>query len=782
MNFKKTISLALSAVIFSGSAAFANEEYMSRGDAAKYLLERASYYNPAVKVEDIIKGYETGELREDENVSKVQAFAMLKRAFGKLPEISGHNKRVAYPKEEYTDIPAWAKSELDSIFDAGVASAGKDGMFDSDSPVTEDEMNKMIKRVYSIFGTNKKDDFYATINKQILNNLDIRPGRVKAGTLYDMSYETDDEVGKIIDDVLANGTFEKGSESQKIADMYYTIMDKEGREKVGLTPILQYIEEINSVNSMEELDEIQNKLTKELATTVHIGFSLTVDDKDSTKYILTFGTEMAGMDKEFYEQKDEKKTKLYLDYIKNALMYSGESEEQATNEAQTIYDFEAYMAENSLDVQEYYDVDKTYNLYSLNELQKLFPSSNLQRKLDVIGFDKEDKYLVQDKGAMEAFAKFYTAENLETLKIIAKSDLIFSCGSMLDDRYIENSKKFKQDFYGIEGSYTDEERAKLSVQSIMNFYIGKLYAEKFFDEASKEDVIDMIKTIISTYKQRIDELSWMSSETKEKAKEKLNKITIKVGYPDKWDSYMDNVDIKSIEEGGTYFSNILAISKASTEYCVSLQGTEVDKTKWVMNPFTINACYNFTSNDITFPAAILQAPFYDVNASKEENYGGIGYIIAHEITHAFDNNGAKYDANGNVADWWQEQDYEAFGKLCEKMQAFYDGEEIVTGIECDGERTLSENIADQGSCACITQIVSQFENPDYDKLFTSIAKVWASTASRDTIKYYSQSDVHSNEKLRVNKVLQNNDKFYETYDIKSGDGMYVQPENRVKIW
>ena len=201
-----------------------------------------------------------------------------------------------------------------------------------------------------------------------------------------------------------------------------------------------------------------------------------------------------------------------------------------------------------------------------------------------------------------------------------------------------------------------------------------------------------------------------------------------------------------------------------------------------MYPFTVNACYSPQQNDITFPAAILQAPMYDVNASYEQNLGGIGYVIAHEITHAFDNNGAKFDENGNAADWWTEEDYAAFQQLCQEMIDFYDGEEGVPGIPMNGTLTLSENVADQGAAACITEIVAGLENPDFETLYKSMANSWAATASREYCQYAAQADVHSTEKLRVNRVVVNCDEFYETFDIQEGDGMWVAPEDRVRIW
>ena len=259
-------------------------------------------------------------------------------------------------------------------------------------------------------------------------------------------------------------------------------------------------------------------------------------------------------------------------------------------------------------------------------------------------------------------------------------------------------------------------------------------------------------------------------------------MNIKIGYPDEWGSYLDNANIKSKADGGSYFENIIEIAKASKNELLSCQGTSVDKTVWDMYPYTVNACYSPTSNDITFPAAILQPPMYDVNASYEENLGAIGYVIAHEITHAFDNNGAKFDENGNAADWWTEKDYTEFEKRCEKTVYFYDRQEGIPGVPMNGTLTLSENVSDQGAVRCVTEVASKLENPDYKKLYRSMANAWASTKTREYAKYAAEADVHSEDKLRVNRVVVNCEEFYKAFGITEKDGMWVAPEDRIEIW
>lgn len=782
MKLKRIISAGIIAAMLLPSTVFASDDVATRGYVADYLAEKAAFYNPGVQKTDIIKGYEDGQLHEEKGVTRAEALVMLKRAFGELPELKGDNKRSAFPAESFSDIPEWAKTELDEIFNAGIVAGTEPGIFSPDEPVTKEQLELFCKRIYAIFGTNEKDDFYATINKDTLDAMEIKPGRGINGTLYELDDESNDRIREIINDIAARNDLGKGSPEQEISDLYKNIMDKESRAKIGLTPIQPYLDEIDDIKNLDELNKFQEKAAYELYEMLLAGFSLQIDSKDSTKYILSFDTVYPNMTKDFYESGTEQQYNSYIKYIKSIIMAGGENEETAENDAKTFYNFEKRLSKATLEPQDYSDVDKTYNIFTYDELAEKAGNMDLDMLFKCSSFKKEDKIMVTDTGLLDEFAAGYTEENLDELKVVIRVNLLASLGAILSDEIQKAGETFNQEYLGISGSYSDEEKAALAVQNIMPEYVGRIYAEKYFDEKSKADVIKMIKDIISVYEKRIDNLTWMTDATKQMAKDKLNNITIKVGYPDKWDTYLDNAEIKPVSEGGSYFENILAISKAADEYITSLQGTEVDKTKWAMYPFEVNACYVLTANDITFPAGILQAPLYDVDASYEENLGGIGYIIAHEITHAFDNNGAKYDKNGNAADWWTAEDYDAFSKLCEEMIDFYDGQEAIPGVSVNGTLTLSENIADQGAAACITEIVSGLENPNYKALYTSLAKAWANTASREYAAYMTQIDVHGPGKLRVNRVVVSNDEFFKAFDITEKDGMWVAPENRVKIW
>lgn len=776
----KIIALSLVAALMCSNTAFASDMYATRGEAASMLLSAADDYNPNVKYSDIIKGYGgDGELHEEWNINRAEALVMLRRAFGDLPPLTGHNARVALTNGSFTDIPDWAQSELAPVLDAGIAAGTADGIFSPYDDVTKEQMELFIKRVYALFGTNEKDDFYAAVNKNTLNTLEIKPGRMMAGTLYDLQDDSTQNVNAIIQDAIEKGG-EKGSNAQKISDFYKNILDTESRNSAGTQPIKPYLEKIGAAKDVKELADVQNLLIKKLHTAPFTAFGITTDFKNSTKYIMYFGTAEPYLTKDFYLSGTDAQKSQYLKYIKTVLTLAGEDVTDV--QIEDIYEFEKLLAEKKMNPEDSNNIDKFYNIYTFDEVQSLFPNIDLNAVLESTGFKKEDRILVMDEELTQEFANFFTDDNIQTLKNAAKLSLILNyCGALSTD-FTDAADTFNQEFLGIDGTYSDEERAAITVSSVMPDYIGELYAERYFTEEAKENLTQMVKDIISVYESRIENLDWLSDGTKVKAKRKLDAMGIKIGYPDKWNSYLDGVEIKSKEDGGSYFENILAIADASMKYAVSLQGTEVDKTKWAMYPYTVNACYSATDNDITFPAAILQPPMYDVNASYEENLGAIGYIIAHEITHAFDNNGAKFDENGNAADWWTAEDYAEFEKRCEKMVYFYDRQEGIPGVPMNGRLTLSENVSDQGAVQCITEVASKLENPDYKKLYRSMANAWASTKTREYAKYAASLDVHSEDKLRVNRVVVNCDEFYDAFGITEKDGMWIAPEDRVKIW
>lgn len=781
MKSKRIFSILMFfTILFSYTPSYASNDFANRGEVAALLLEAADFYNPTVVKSDIIKGYEDGLLHEERYVTRAEALVMLGRAFGSLPQPTGHNKRVALTAEDFTDIPDWAQTELKQVFDSGIVAGTGKGKFSPNNRVTKKQMELFIERAYALYGTNPKDDFYASINKNTLDELEIIPGNLTAGTLENLQIEATSQVDFIIEDILVR-KHKYGTPGQKVTDLFKCIVDSENRNSQGVGPIKKYLDMIADAKNISELTNLEYVISEELCISSFMGFSLGVDMNDSSKYVLNFGTMTPLMNKEFYFEKG-KKQEAYLEYLATLLEIGGEGSATAMKNALEYFELEKMLASAMLDTEGQNDINRMYTLSSYGKICAMYPDFNMEKVLSYSGLAKADKVYVTDIGMAEKFAEIYNQTNFNELKTTMKLSVLYSCGGMLSGDFKLAAYKFESVVMGAEGFHDVYQDAVNVVKNVMPEYISKSYVEKFFDEESKKDVEQMTYDIIGVFKKRIDNLTWMSEATKEKAKLKLDKMNVKIGYPESMDSYIDNVDILPKEKGGTYFSNMTAISKEIRNQLKGIQISKVDRDAWGMTPYTVNAGYNPSSNEIVLPAAALQAPLYDKDASYEENLGGIGYVIAHEITHAFDPNGAQFDEYGNVNNWWTANDYEMFESICRGVEEFYQGEEPIPAVQTNGRLTRNENIADIGGVSCITQLAREKGKTDYEKLYTSVAQTWAGTFSREYAEYLSKVDVHSSGKIRVNRVLVNFPEFYEAFDIQEGDGMYLDPSLRITIW
>lgn len=781
------LALAL-AVSLAAAPAAAAPRGLTRQQAAERLVAAAADYNPGVTVEAVMRGDHTGALNPDRTITRAETLLMLERAFGGLPEPKGANARSAYPAETFRDVPAWAADELANVFAAGIVAGDGAGSMAPTQPVTVAELNTLIQRVYALEGSNLKDDFYAAINKDWLEKSAIPAGWTSSGTLSDLSYEVTEQVADLIADIAAQPQT-AGTAEAKIAALYETVTDLDGRNARGVAPIQTYLDEIAAADCLEAVLAADAHIYADLGLSTLLGYGLTTDLMDSSRYIVGIAAFGAAMDKDFYQSATAGQRSAYLDYLTALFTLSGLPEESAGSWAALIYEMERTVSAASLDPQDQSDVTRIYNLYTPDQLQALFPAVDMDKLYASSGLAPTDIVWVGDKGALLAAAAYFDEEHLEELKAMAWESLVAAVGGCLSQDFQDASYAFNAAYYGVEGRETTEQIAAQQVQSLLSDYLARAYAEAYFTAEAKADVEDMVADFIDIYKARIQSLDWMSDATKTEALKKLDTMGVKVGYPDHWETCLDNAEIRSPAEGGTFFSNTIAIQKAGLADMLARQGKPVDKSEWVMDAYTVNACYNPTANDITFPAAILQAPMYDVNASREENLGGIGYVIAHEITHAFDNNGAMYDENGNVAvteqnpyGWWTEGDYTAFLARCQQVVAWYDGQESAPGIGCSGMLTLSENVADLGAARCIVEAARRQSSPDYETLFRAVARSWRSTCSREMQQYLAAADVHAPDKLRVNRVLQTLPEFYEIFGIQPGDGMWTEPESRVSVW
>ncbi len=767
-------ALALAMLILTVPAAvFAEDDYATRGEVCDMLLTAADDYNAGVEKTDILQGYEDGQLHEDWGVTRAEALVMLRRAFGEIPEIKGANKYIAFPAETFTDIPDWAKTELADVFDAGIVAGKSEGIFAPDDNVTKDEMELFIQRMYRVFGTNLKDDFYQTSNHDALNNISIPEGQSYAGTI------SGEYVSAQIEDIVkgvAESNPQKGSKESKIKTLYDNYMNKEARNEQGYEPIKQYLDEIDAAQSVSDF-------VGTAAIDQFLGFSVDLDDMDSTHYADHFGT-IAISDKDMYEGKDDNKKAAYLKYIKTLLMLTGYSDEEAEAAAQADFDIETQIAKASLSAVDEYDIEKTYNVYTLDEISALFKNVDINKVFEDSDLKNRDRFIVYDAGAMKKVAELLDDKNLDALKTAAKINLIQRYAAYLSDDFVQASKTYDAEVYGIVGDQGDEMEAAMMVNNNLEWYVGELYTDKYIDEKTVSDITEMITDMIDIYRERIQNLDWMSDATKEKALKKLDTMGMKVCVPDKlMPSVLDDTELKSYEEGGSLAANLMLIKDANTADAIANEGKEVDHSQWVMSPQTVNACYMPNFNDITICAGFVQTPgIYSADASYESNLGSLGVAIGHELSHAFDYNGSQYDENGNAVNWWTDEDAAAFEERCQAVIDFYDGYEAAPGITTNGELTLTENTADMGGLSVATELASKMEDFDYEEMYESYANLWMEATYRGAMEQQAATDYHSLSSVRVNRMLETSDKFFETYGITEGDGMWVAPEDRVSIW
>ncbi len=777
MRQKRWLAAALAAVLAFALAcpvfAADGSQQLTRIQVVETLLTAADDYNPGLQKSDIIQGDGNG-LNEDRLVTRAEAMVMLARALGSLPEPQGDAKRAGYAGVTFEDIPAWAASEIGGLAAAGVLAGDGQGHLNPNSPVTAEQLDLMIRRVWALKASNLKDDYYAAVNKQWLESSQIPAGEAANGAMYEMTAKINAQVQEIIQQAAQNKDA-KGSE-QKIGALYRGVLAVKQGQVEDLSPLKPYLDQVDSAQTMAELMKVRNQISRQLGLPALGRFSLTIDFKDSDRYLLQFSALSSDLPKEYFNAGGNIMDQ-YRWAVAELLKLAGVGEEQAQAGARRLAEAQQPLAEAAMNVEDSGNVDKIYNLYTLEQLQQLFPGVDLKQMLAADGLKQEESILVSDPGLLKAAALYFDDQHLELMKDWLRLSLIQGYGPTLSGQVDQVNARFQQAFYGVDGSKSPEEQAALTVQQLLGNQIGEIYVQRHFSAQAKEDVTSMVKEFIQVYQNRLQKLDWMSQATKDKAIRKLETMNIKIGYPDSWESYLDDVEFTD-----SYYQNALKITLAARDWQNAFQGQQTDKSLWAMTAYTVNAYYNATANEIVFPAGILQAPFYDVDAPREQNLGGIGVVIAHEITHSFDNNGAKFDEKGDAVNWWQPEDYERFQQLCDKVRQVYDGPEAAPGFANNGAQTLSENIADLGGMACVLEAAKSLENPDYNLLFSSMARCWTLTAGRDYLQMLANMDVHSFNKVRVNRTMQNFEEFYQTYEIGPDDGMYLPPEDRAQIW
>ena len=632
-----------------------------------------------------------------------------------------------------------------------------------------------------------QDDFYEAVNNKWMNTTKIEDGKSTNSTFDEIEETVNSQTKEIINQLLLDkDKYPANSDEKKIINLYNNILNIEARNQEGLKPVQKILDEIRAAKTTEDIAKLWHN--KDVINST-IRFVVERDIKDAKTnilYIDSTGLSLGDSD-EYTDPTEEtvKNKKLTEEYYNKILLLSGYSKEEAKVKVDNMFKFEGMIAPYIMGKKKKAVtsnlIDCMYNVYTMDQLNDLAPNLNLPVVMSSLGIDKANKIVLEEPKWLEALSKIYTQKNVPLIKNYIEIVNLIHAANYLSEDFEKANKEYESNLLGITGTISKESDAIDTINSSMGMAIGKIYAERYISPKTKKDVENITKEIIQTYKKRINNLDWMSSSTKKNAIEKLDKLNVKIGYPENWLDY-SKINIKSYEEGSSLFENMMILRNFANERVFRKINKPVNKAKESFTPQTVNAFYSANENSIIIPGGLIQGHFYNPNGSVEENLGGIGTIIGHEISHAFDNTGALYDADGNLNNWWSADDYKQFKEKALKIAQFYSFIEALPGERIDGYRTVGENIADIGSMSCLIDILSTMKNPNYKTFFESYAVTWRQVSTKEYDEYVLLLDDHSPNKFRVNAVLAQFQKFYDTYGITENDGMYINPEYRLGIW
>ena len=632
------------------------------------------------------------------------------------------------------------------------------------------------------------DNFANYVNGTWYKNTKIPADKASYGA-FDLLYDQSQKDVKVIIEDAAKGDNADGSDKQKIGDYFDSFMNRKDRDAKGIKPIQPDLKAIDLIANYTDLANYFG-ISNRTGVTVPISIFVSQDSKNPNEYALT--TWQSGInlpEREYYTSTDAKMTdirKKYLAHIEKMLQLC--NIENPTENATKVMALETAIASSHMKKEDTRDVVKLYNKYNTADLKTLMPDFDWKAMLKTAGMDKEKTIIISQVENTKSLNNIIKNTPLDTWKIYLKWGLINRNANRL------NSALDKQDFefysktlYGVEKPEEDWKRGVNAVNGALGEMVGKVYVEKHFSPEAKERMVTLVKNLLKAYTESIKKLDWMSAATKKQALAKVDKFMIKIGYPDTWRDYSALRVSKNDLYGNAVRANEFVYKRELDKL-----GKPVDRTEWGMTPQTVNAYYNPSLNEIVFPAAILQPPFFDLKADDAVNYGGIGAVIGHEIGHGFDDQGATFDGDGVMKNWWTLNDLTAFKAKTNALVAQYNGFKAFPDLNVNGDFTLGENIGDLGGLSIAIKAykasLNGKEAPVMDgftgmqRVFLGWGQVWGEKAREEAIRSQIAGDPHSPAKFRINGVVRNIPEFYEAFKIKSTDSLYLAPEKRVKIW
>ena len=637
------------------------------------------------------------------------------------------------------------------------------------------------------------DNIYNYVNGLWMKEAEIPADRGRWGSFDELRKKADEQTFEVLDEAMNSGKYTSETSQGKAVTIYKGFLDTTKRNTDGITPLIPYLAEINDFNSLADIDAYSKKYIDQ-GGNPFIGFGVGRNIKNSNEYVVYMGGGSLGLpDRDYYFDESDRGVEIRKEYQKFVgSMFKHFFPEGYENIGSEILAFETKLAEAKMTKVQRRNPYNRYNPRTVDQVAAMFPKFDVKGYLKLMGLET-DKVIIGDTAFVLRLTEMVNENQMGLVKKYLLWNEIRGSAGMLD----MNLNRLSFGFYGnfLRGTPQQrpiKERALAAANGALGEALGQLYVDKYFPPAAKASAVQLVADLKTSYESRINAVDWMSAETKVKAVEKLKAITVKIGYPDKWKDYSD-LEIKTAEDGGTYFTNRIALSKWRIADNLSDYGKPVDKTKWGMSPQTVNAYYNPTYNEIVFPAAILQAPFFDYKADAAVNYGGIGAVIGHEISHGFDDQGAQFDAEGNLNDWWTEEDLTKFKAKGEALADQFDKYEALPGQFVNGKFTLGENIGDLGGINAAydaLQISLKRDGRPADingysteqRYFLSWCTIWRGKMRDGELENRLKTDPHSPSYFRALGPPSNMDVFYELFDVSKKNKMYRKPEDRVKIW
>lgn len=641
---------------------------------------------------------------------------------------------------------------------------------------------------------NPRDDFFNFVNGTWMKETEIPDDHKSWGSFYILRKNTDDMVLKMLNEAIEENNLEAGSDQSKAILLYHSQLNTDKRNADNFSPIQPIMDKIEKVTSISEL---QNLIAENPGRVANPFFSIYASPKPENSAMNGASLYPGGLglpDRDYYTKQDSESKKTredYKNYIVKMMTAYGKDEASAKKTAETVLAIETKLATPRMTKEERRDATKQNNPRSITQIAKETPAINWTEWIASLPVKTEvDTIIVTQLNYMKGLQTILKNEPIEDLKTLISWQTLNNSASKLS----MDSEYAHWEFYGktLEGTPEQRpaaERALATVNGSIGEALGQIYVEKYFPAEAKKTAEEMVENIIETYKERIQNLDWMSDETKVKALEKLNSFTVKIGYPNVWKDYSS----MNINENNSFYDNMVEASLWRYKENLAKINKPVDRNEWFMNPQTVNAYYNPQSNEIVFPAAILQPPFFDYKADAAVNFGGIGAVIGHEISHGFDDQGSRYDANGNLRNWWTEEDRVKFEERTTQLADFYSNIKVEDSLYVNGKFTLGENTADLGGVLSayygLQRYYETHEKPeDIDgftqnqRFFMSWATVWRTKTRPEALRNQILTDPHAPGLYRAYVPLQHVDAFYDAFGVVEGDKLYIAPEDRIRIW